>query len=319
MGSLSEHAESPGQMRFPLDREETLIGRDGGCDIVIPVHTVSRRHARILHTDNGWLLEDLHSRNGTFVNGERVGEPRVLHEGDLVEFDVIRLVFRVDQETGEAALVTPETAARPPEEAPPPARAGAGNAEIHLPAGVMHRVSEYSAAKLSALFTLLQSVGPTLDLDEVLSRLLDGLFKIFPQAERGYILLADGPSGLWGPQAVKSIGDPEGRVASPTIAPISRSLATRAMSEATAILQTSGSDDAAEAVFDGAFRSLMCAPLEGSDGLPIGVISLETEEPRQPFTEVDLDLLANAAILAGFIVAQARRHQAELSGEQDTE
>ncbi len=70
--------------RFPL-RGEMLIGRDPSCAIVIPDRQVSRRHARIWVDTQGVWLEDLASKNGTHVNGRRVGEPVRLRDGDLVQ------------------------------------------------------------------------------------------------------------------------------------------------------------------------------------------------------------------------------------------
>ena len=62
------------------------IGRDATCDLAIPDMTVSRVHARLERTHDGWLLTDLTSTNGTRVNGWRVrGEVRV-RAGDLVSF-----------------------------------------------------------------------------------------------------------------------------------------------------------------------------------------------------------------------------------------
>ena len=62
------------------------IGRDASCDLAIPDMTVSRVHARLERTYDGWLLTDLTSTNGTRVNGWRVrGQVRV-RAGDLVSF-----------------------------------------------------------------------------------------------------------------------------------------------------------------------------------------------------------------------------------------
>lgn len=58
---------------------------------------VSRRHARLLHGDDGWLLEDLSSTNGTYVNGLRLepSEPTALHDGDSLHLGSLLLVFHV--------------------------------------------------------------------------------------------------------------------------------------------------------------------------------------------------------------------------------
>lgn len=69
-----------------LDRADLTIGRDGSCGICLPDEGVSREHARLTLTDGrGWLVEDLGSRNGTLVNGERV-QRRVLRDGDRLLF-----------------------------------------------------------------------------------------------------------------------------------------------------------------------------------------------------------------------------------------
>ena len=59
-----------------------IIGRDAGCDIAIADRQVSRHHARLSHTDEGVLLEDLGSKNGTHKNGETLNKPVILKEGD---------------------------------------------------------------------------------------------------------------------------------------------------------------------------------------------------------------------------------------------
>jgi pSer/pThr/pTyr-binding forkhead associated (FHA) protein len=52
---------------------EMLIGRHRSCDVVLSDLSVSRRHARLFFRDGRWILQDLHSTNGTQVNGSRVG------------------------------------------------------------------------------------------------------------------------------------------------------------------------------------------------------------------------------------------------------
>lgn len=61
-----------------------VIGRDAECDIVIPDRQVSRQHARITKGTNGIILEDLGSKNGTFLNNQVVSEPIKLVEADEI-------------------------------------------------------------------------------------------------------------------------------------------------------------------------------------------------------------------------------------------
>jgi ABC-type multidrug transport system ATPase subunit/pSer/pThr/pTyr-binding forkhead associated (FHA) protein len=74
---------SPGQ-EFDLARPELIIGRDPGVDIVIDSPAVSRRHARLVSSNGAYLLEDLGSSNGTFLNGRRLAGQSRLQPGDQI-------------------------------------------------------------------------------------------------------------------------------------------------------------------------------------------------------------------------------------------
>jgi hypothetical protein len=80
---------------FPLARETCTLGRHKNNDVVITDPKVSSFHARIDRTPEGFLLVDLKSRNGSFVNGHRV-ETALLRTGDELRLGAARLVYRVD-------------------------------------------------------------------------------------------------------------------------------------------------------------------------------------------------------------------------------
>src|SRR5262245_9341012 len=71
---------------------EARMGRAAGADIVVPEPTVSRRHARIAFEDGMYVLHDLGSRNGTFVNGQPV-RAVVLDDRDVIRLGHVELVF----------------------------------------------------------------------------------------------------------------------------------------------------------------------------------------------------------------------------------
>jgi DNA-binding winged helix-turn-helix (wHTH) protein len=67
-----------------LDSAEMVLGRDDGCDIVIPVRQISRQHVRIMMEGGACIIEDLRSKNGTWVNGYRLTGMRQLEDGDEI-------------------------------------------------------------------------------------------------------------------------------------------------------------------------------------------------------------------------------------------
>jgi hypothetical protein len=83
--------------RFLLDRPATTIGRHPDSDIFLDDVTVSRRHAEVVLVDEGVLVKDLGSLNGSYVNGERVDE-RTLTSGDEVQIGRFKLLFVGDGE-----------------------------------------------------------------------------------------------------------------------------------------------------------------------------------------------------------------------------
>ncbi len=98
------HAEENGRV-FPLTGSETMVGRYDPVTELTPdvdltdldlKRSVSRRHARIVETEDGFeLVEEVGALNGTFVNGTRLkaGEPQSIQDGDLLGFGMVKMVF----------------------------------------------------------------------------------------------------------------------------------------------------------------------------------------------------------------------------------
>lgn len=76
-----------------LRSEETIIGRQKGCDVRIPSPEVSRRHCRLSFRDGSLTIEDLASANGSFLNGVAVQDQETVSPGDQIQVGPI--VFRV--------------------------------------------------------------------------------------------------------------------------------------------------------------------------------------------------------------------------------
>ncbi len=94
--------------RWPLSRTQPLlIGRSEECQISLPDRQVSRVHARIAWNGAEYMLEDLGSKNGTHLNGQDIGQPSPLQDGDEIQIALrFKLAF-VD--TGATAPLTFET------------------------------------------------------------------------------------------------------------------------------------------------------------------------------------------------------------------
>lgn len=115
MEARFEVSANGGPPRFiVLDGTRFTLGRHG-ADIIEPHETVSRLHAVVERVTGGWVLEDLGSRNGTFVNGERVVGPRALRPADEVMLGTAILRFRAGTATVGADVRVTTPMAPPPE------------------------------------------------------------------------------------------------------------------------------------------------------------------------------------------------------------
>jgi hypothetical protein len=91
---IIESGQLAGQ-RWLIDSDVVVIGREiGSSDLLLPERQVSRRHAKIERTTEGFILNDLQSKNGTFLNGKEVREPKVLQDGDEIQIALcVKIAF----------------------------------------------------------------------------------------------------------------------------------------------------------------------------------------------------------------------------------
>ena len=96
------------RQRFPLSAGEHVIGRDADVEIRLDDATVSRRHARLVVTTEGIVLEDFGSKNGTYRGGERVTAPIRLADGDAIRIGSLLLTYH-----GRALMMSTDTQTLP--------------------------------------------------------------------------------------------------------------------------------------------------------------------------------------------------------------
>jgi pSer/pThr/pTyr-binding forkhead associated (FHA) protein len=91
---------------FSLPSSVTLVGRRQDCDMSIPLSVISRKHCEINIDQNKLTVRDLHSKNGTLVNGQRVEEYR-LSPGDQLRLGSVTFVVQIDGIPTEIAGIEP--------------------------------------------------------------------------------------------------------------------------------------------------------------------------------------------------------------------
>lgn len=307
---------------FDLTAEETIIGRLPECDIQLPSNMVSRKHARVVRRGDEFILEDLGSGNGSFLNGRRIEASETLKHNDRIKFGPILMRF---EGTGSEAEV-PDAASAVLAEA-----ARIGNVEIAEEdagstimgavdnAGGFGLLDVQPAAKLKAILEISRALAGTLDVEAMLPKILDALFTVFPAADRGCILLKDEQKGTMVPRAMKHRrGDVDESVK------LSRTILNSVLENKKAILSADAASDArfeaSESISALTIRSMMCAPLLSLDGEPVGIINIDTQNPMMQFRSEDLDIMVAVAGQAALAYESARLLQSYVQKQkQDSE
>ena len=185
--------------KIPLEGVSVTLGRHPACDIVLESVSVSRQHARILNIDGDFYVEDLHSRNGTLLNGRTVVQRQLLAEDD--ELGICDFLFVFHRGPSESSLALPAvrresiTDAVMVDDTHPMASSTIMSKLIVSTGSTGLRYEVNPEAKLKALMEISRNLGRALGLAEVLPKLLDSLFAIFVQADRGFIVLRDRANG----------------------------------------------------------------------------------------------------------------------------
>lgn len=324
-------------LQYPLDDEQLVLGRHPSCEIVLQSGVVSRRHAQILENHGTFYIEDLRSRNGTFVNGNQISGRQELKEGDEIRLCDVVLAFQynssavipiLDDESSTNVAATLEVS----------------KSDVIYPQGNLEESQIYISkdfdediepdlgsstsirkidtfatdaslidpnVKLKAILELTLALGRELKVEKVLPKMLSTLFNIFPQAEQGFVLLRDSETSRLKVKASRARGDQK----ADNVA-VSMTVVRHAMQTKEAILSKNVSDDSrfrkSTALSKMQIRSIMCVPMVTPENNGIGVIQIVTRDEQRAFSDEDLDLLVSLATQASMAVENARLHEEDL-------
>jgi len=271
--------------------------------VCIPHRSISRKHARLTRSDDGWRVEDLGSLNGTRVRG-RSRPDHVLVHGDRILLHDLEIEFL----DGDAPESTPFA----------PASTMGGTlfrAAVDFGGLTSRDGGEVGRERLSRV---IESMGRTSeailragDLDATLDAMLDVVFDAFP-ARRAFILLQDDALGGLVPRRARQ----DAGQGTPLQVP--RAIAEKVVRERVAVLTSDAQNDvrfgSRESVIALGVRSAMAAPLWNGDRVE-GLIYLDSADRARAFDEFDLDLLSSIGNYLATAVARARLQESYVRQE----
>jgi adenylate cyclase len=320
----------------PLLTNSASIGRGKDNDVVLPDQTVSRNHARIMETEEGHLLMDLGSFNGTKVNDESI-QSTLLKHNDWIKLGLVKLIFLTKEETTPATaesliLITEDgdeikhhqiLESRPEENNPHETQAllitrepQKTPSEVDLPvppekegheAQISEELSslERSNKVLFVLFEISRQLQSIHDFHELLNKIMDLIFMVI-DADFGFVILTgDTEKDELTPVVAKTkdgTSGAEGKIKA------SRTMINKVIHDKIALLTSDALDDSrldqAKSVVIQQIRSAMCVPLWKKDEI-IGVIQLDSVRFDNPFNQDDLELLKAIGSQMSMIIEQA--------------
>ena len=311
-----------------------IVGRAVNSDVPIYDPTISRQHAQVSVQNDGVMVKDLGSSNGTFLNGSRITEA-VAQPNDVVMFGKVSFYVR------EAAK--PSAAPKPATTGFPSPKPSAATIVRHLPvsaegdiiSGKVKRLSLGTAApaeaveaavvtreakKLELLLEISKALSRQQDVDKLLESVVDFTFQVMA-VDRVSILLKEPAAEELLPRISKSrLGE---GYASARHVP--RSIVAQAVNERVAILTDNAAEDErfkGKSIMLQSVRSAMGAPLMSSQGSVLGLLYVDSLTATHAFTSDDLDFLiafsgvASVAIENGQLADHIRREALVLSNFQ---
>ena len=339
---------TPGQV-IKVQSDRTVFGRHPHCQLVLDNAAVSRYHAQIVEVHGDFFIEDLRSRNGTHVNEELVEGRRQLQDKDLIRVCDFSFRFlesapsdstllKQGQVVGEDGMVVGpksllDSAHRktpvPDEEDEDEINSGAVTVDDDdrssiistLDAGSSSsdlRLSVKPESKLKAILEISKSLARAANLEQVLDKTLDSLFRIFAQADEGFIMLRDQEKNKLVVKATKTRHKAEGD----DQVHVSMTIVRKTLESSEGILSANALEDsrfkASESLSSLRIRSMICAPMLSKELGPLGVIQITTNDVGAQLRHEDLDLLISVAMQVGLAVENAYLHH-QTSLQRDLE
>jgi len=296
---LTLRGPEPGK-QYPLKDGRTTVGRQVDCAICLNSKQVSRQHAHVLFQDGQHFIEDLGSSNGTYLNGQRLPArtPTPITERDMLQIGPYIFGLKV---TAGATTST---------QADPPLIVRESLSAVNIPANVL---AQDAALKLHVVLDIAQHLARTLDLDPLLSKLLEHLMNLFPQADRALVILCEGER-----LAVRAQKARAGREASAY--PFSRTIVRRALDEGVGLLSEDVHKDqrfqASTTITALDLHSVLCVPLINPDGRRLGALQVDRHCKGYGFRLEDLHLLTAIGMQVSVVLENVALHAERLREER---
>ncbi|NOZ23065.1 MAG: SpoIIE family protein phosphatase [Planctomycetes bacterium] len=297
-----------------------VLGRRLDADVRIPDSTVSRRHAKITETSKGFMIEDLKSGNGTIVNGQIISRTTPLKHSDKVRIGKALFIFSSNEQAELQTLDEPSVSFVDSSPTNERTILGTIEPEKHSIATttiqtVARARTGAAQARLKMVLRISESMQSELDLGQLLPKMMDGLFQIFPSADRGLIMLLDRNSGELVPRVTKAKGGIEDEKQMMVSKTVVNEVRKSRMSILSADAMTDQRFEAGASIAALHIRSVMCVPLIRQDDL-LGLIYIDTSSRAAKFTSDDLDLLTGIAAQAALAIQNARMHDSLLKRQR---
>lgn len=291
----------PGEKKsYPL-KDIAIIGRASTTDIKFDDLMVSRHHARVSKWNEGYILEDLGSLNGVFLNDERITSPQPLPDSSKICIGPHTLLFRNTESPHPGCEAPPSSeytqiivAAKDP-----------------LPVGIADERSYEAAGKedfeklqknLRVFQEIARAVGNIFEIDVLLKEIIEIVFAIFPHAERCFIALQDHEENTL---TIRTIQTKDPALAGQEYV-LSQTLASRAVEERRSLLivntQVDSRVDMSIKIIGAS--SILCAPLLCLQKT-LGIIQIESKSNNYEFSTTDLDLFTGIASQVALLIYNA--------------